>query len=463
MSPGQRTALISLGLVLAGGLGALAWSLAGETDPGPGTALERHAAASSRAPSPERSDQPLAELVRSAATRDGAPTSLAVVVTDPDGRPVPQATVVLRSADGGELTGTGSPSWEEFPPGEWILIVRTEEHLNHRETIAVTAGVANRFAVRLAESFIVRGRVIDRFGKAHGRSRTVWFLREGEVHPADEKAGRKLLGASLSSLGSFVVELRHTGQFRLSVGPPGASMMAMVESVRLHPGGPNRVEIVVPGGTHLTVEVDNLPSEWSRADGRPKIAILAAPGSRSADGGRRRDAGGDRRREGRGAVAVQGPTPMGGGRALGPGSGQGARQGSGPGKKGQRGQPPGQDPLSGDGVSGEGTPGETPSATPPREWRAISTHLLNLERAVQIPSLPEGVELRMSLIRRRDRYESTQTFVLQANRRSVLRFSLPPTRTKPEIKAQPVGEVGFFLDVLPSSADGLQTGFHWEE
>ena len=93
-------------------------------------------------------------------------------------------------------------------------------------------------------------------------------------------------------------------------------------------------------------------------------------------------------------------------------------------------------------------------------WRVLTSRPLRSAR-IELDSVPGGVDLRLALIRRSDRLESSQSFVIPVDRRAVLHISIPAARDEAQIAARPIGDLPIHMQLLTDGGSELELGFTW--
>ena len=193
---------------------------------------------------------------------------LQVVAVDEKGLPIMSAQITVRGP-GEDLEALGRGSWTELEEGQWTVEVSKEGFLTTVEEVDLLAGEKRQVLATLHRFVKVNGSVVDRFGAPLSNTR-IWFLREGEEHPKRQMASRKLAYALTSPSGQFSVNLPDPGPFSLSVGGLGRVLIAS-EVPREFGPGQHEVDIVVPRGTRLEVQLADVPPE---AVEKGKLSVL---------------------------------------------------------------------------------------------------------------------------------------------------------------------------------------------
>jgi hypothetical protein len=207
-------------------------------------------------------------------TPSDAPATLEVLVFAENGTRVDAARLTLTpQAGGAQREALGSTTFEGVAPGAWRVEVRAAGLWPYDATIQVAPGAEQREIVQLFDHLRVTGTVRTRFGTPLGRQ-PVWFLRPGEEHPADDAAGAKLVRGRADAEGAFAAELPAPGDWRVSVGLPGAPMLVS-SSTSLRPGGPVAAEVTVGGVTLLEVRALDLPVRFQRGKGDFEVLVLS--------------------------------------------------------------------------------------------------------------------------------------------------------------------------------------------
>jgi len=209
--------------------------------------------APTRGPSPE----PGPSVNRSATTERAVLTGLSglwsVYVVGPKGEPLPLAKVTARK-DGKSLTGVGNTTFNAVDPGEWEVSVVSPEFPAWNTTVAVSGGgQATRTTARLSAEVRLPGMVVDERGLAGGGA-SLWLLPEGTSHPLDGNQGKQVASAMSERDGSFRIEAKEAGTYRISVGRPGETPLLMTEPFALAHGRERFARLVVPARARLTIE-----------------------------------------------------------------------------------------------------------------------------------------------------------------------------------------------------------------
>jgi hypothetical protein len=254
MQASSRIPLVLLGVGLLLGIAGLAWKLTSSEEtpmPGPKVTVTRTEAAP---------DASLVEtrLVPSSSEAVAPPTNLDVRVISEDGRQLPEAEVTLTDPAGELFKSVGTANLRNCRNGDWSLLVRQKGVINHRQEFHVAEGTTERVVVRMARVIRITGTARNVFGEPPGTV-PIWFLAEGETHPAQRQGIMKLAGAVINSAGTFHVDIPKSGSYHVSIGPIGEVVMATKEAVSLHPGGLSELTIVMGGGTDLEVIIDPVP------------------------------------------------------------------------------------------------------------------------------------------------------------------------------------------------------------
>jgi hypothetical protein len=385
---------------------------------------------------------------------DGDPVGrLELKVIDTDGQRL-DATVQL-TGEAGTIDVVGSQTWKDFPPGTWTINVSSEGLLPHRETFEVPADETTRLTIRLSEVLRIEGRLVDRFG-GPWEATPIWFLRTKRSHPVDRQAARKLIATSSSANGSFSMELRRNGEYRLSVGQPGKALATMDGLMELIAGGPTEVEIVMTGGTRLKIELEAPPNAVIEGRSTMTVAVMMESKDRAKKGPRRRMV----------VPSGSGAQPRGDRKHRRSNVQKGKdlreevdreRQG------GEAAAPPEAEdfvePIIPDfEVTEDGKP--VPAEKNEPRWTERASGRLGLDGRLVWNNLPANRDLRLVLRRRGDSFES-QVLRLATDRETMIRFRTPQKRTKEEIAADPVGELTAFVQQSGLPEDARAAGFHW--
>lgn len=458
--PGQRLALLAIGIAAAGGIAFLTWNLG--ADSGPGVAgLEGKAAPVERTvarPLPSASSDDLPRILAGGVSG----TSLRVVVVDPKGKPSADAEIVLTAADGSEVTATGGASWDDFPPGDWELFVNVPRFVRVTRAISVVEGQSNLELVRLTRNIEIRGRVLDVFGEPVA-AMPLWFLRGDESHPATDSRVSKLLGGLTDHEGKFLVELPKRDLYRVSVGRIGEQLASMTQARELFAGGSQEVDVVVAGMTRVEAQIEFTGSHGERDR---KIALVVLQ-QRAEDGASDPAEKGRRR-----SSLVTRPGPKSGKKKdpeL-PDANPRPRASDSPKDRAKgRDDPAGEDPADPDPARDPPPPGDGPAGDPggapagrDAQWKVLTRVVPDADGHADLGRLPAGRNLLLVLERRRDRLETPDPFVLVPDRRTLLRISPPGPRTDEEIEARPTAPLFVSVDQRGRDPDDLRPGFYWK-
>ena len=451
----QSSSRLLLGLLGAGlllGIAGLAWILTRSAD-GPLQGPEVSIAQSETRP---KTNLTAPQLMPSSSKAVARATNMVVLVMSEDGRRLPEARIALTNPAGEVFNSEGSADLRNCASGEWQMVVRQKGVMNHSRSVHVTEGSTERVVVRMARVIRILGTASNVFGEPPGTV-PVWFLAEGESHPTQRRGFIKISGTVINTLGDFQVDLPKSGRYRVSVGPIGEVIMATKEAVDLHPGGLSELTIVLSGGTDLDVILDPVPLRVADGGVRLNAALMVRTGdlnegrhvgkrpgilSRPAvQSGRKhprrrenRENGEQESTESEGATLIK-PEDLRGADGV-----QGAKQ--------PRTQENGPEPSS---IRGQGS-----------QWKEFRRATVSPEGLCDFGILPTDLDMRLAITRPRDRYESSETFRLQPNARTILRVQVPGPRAAHLVKAQPIGDLPVFVAVVPAADNDLKPGFTWK-
>lgn len=256
------------------GVGGLLYALTRiGADPGDDRAEVRVAAAVHVEPSAPAVVTPEAPLVRQSA---GGVTALVVEVLDPEGAPNLRARVEATGPEGATVPAKRAPAtWEGLAPGRWTVRVSATDLLPELRTLEVNADERCTLVVTQRHGVRVRGRIANMGGKP-APNRTVWFLREGQEEPSRAKrSGTADEYASANSRvdGTFESPLLEPGMVRLLVANSDRRARPYESTQFLKAGEDRELDVVLPGGGMIEVQVLNFIHEKERE--RPSVTLLA--------------------------------------------------------------------------------------------------------------------------------------------------------------------------------------------
>ena len=251
----MRQVLLLVGVVVClAGAGGIFWFLGGARAGAP----EEEASApviAGALPPPEESELGRAEERVTAL----APPSLAVTVTDGEGAAVLGARLEARGPDGARVAAdAGTATWRDLAPGRWVVEASGEGFQPRSEEIDLGPGEDHELTLSLGRGISVEGSVRDLRGKP--KQTAVWFLRDGETHPKDEREARGRLTARPNAEGRFEIALAEAGSYRVTAGAPGRPELEAPAPTRVEPGSAREVEVVLPLASVLEVSA-SFPSD----------------------------------------------------------------------------------------------------------------------------------------------------------------------------------------------------------
>lgn len=197
---------------------------------------------------------------RSAVRAELGPPQLSAAAITLDGAPLPQAHLHADGPGGFFHDAHGAATWELIRPGEWTVTASAEGYFPTTETAPTTPGEITEVRLELRPSALIRGHVLTTFGRAWP-GLSVWFLCEGEQHPARPGQEGDLLTVRTGREGDFVSPPLQGGPWRVSLGPAGVKRMETPESILLEEGQPREVTIHMERGNFVRVAVDGLQGD----------------------------------------------------------------------------------------------------------------------------------------------------------------------------------------------------------
>ena len=216
---------------------------------------------------------PEAALVRQSA---GGETELAVEVLDPEGASNLRARIEVTGPEGAAMPARLAPaSWVGIAPGRWTVRVTAGDLLPELRTLEVKAGERCTLEVTQRHGVRVRGRIANMGGEP-APNRTIWFLREGQEGPSRAKRSGKageFASANSRADGTFESPLLEPGIVRLLVVNSDRRARPYESTQFLKAGEDRELDVVLPGGGKIAVQVLNFTHEKER--GRPSISLLA--------------------------------------------------------------------------------------------------------------------------------------------------------------------------------------------
>ncbi|HIF40359.1 MAG TPA: hypothetical protein EYQ74_04590 [Planctomycetes bacterium] len=450
MQASSRIPLTLLGVGLLLGIAGLAWKLTSSEDsplPGPKVAATRVEATSEADLVETRLEPSSSEAVAKA-------TNLIVRIMSEDGRWLQEAEVILTDPADELFNSVGGADLRNCLSGDWSLLVRQKGVINHRQEIHLAEGTTEQVVVRMARVIRITGTASNVFGEPPGTF-PIWFLAEGETHPAQRQGTMKLAGAVINSAGAFQVDVPKSGSYHVSIGPIGEVVMATKEAVTLHPGGLSELTIIMGGGTDLDVILDPVPLRV--AEGGIQLGAALMVRSRDLNAGRQK-----RKRPGyltRPQVETGEKHLRNRGQQANDGEDAAAEGGTRPTKpKGLLG--PDRALTSSDSRPDGRKPGSAGGEE--IQWQEFRKAVVTPEGRCDFGALPTDLDMRLAITRPRDRYESTGTFRLQPDARTTLIVQVPGVRAPHLVKAQPIAELPLVVDVTLGRGNGLEPGFTWK-
>lgn len=337
---------------------------------------------------------PSGDRIRSESTQvtDDEICSLVVRVANEQGASISDARITIKEGSDVAVEGQGALEWREARPGRLSLLVEAEGLLPYRRDLDLEAGERQRITAQLLDHIPLRGRAVDSHGLAVANA-SIWLLGGGEAHPVEGANLKDRLRAVTNKSGEFGIEIPAEGSWRFSAGPPG-EILATSEALDLSLGGPSNLEVVLPGRGLLDVRLDNVPEGVRNGSRILRLVVLKerdpermlVENTEEQQRRRRRAFNENRKRR----------------------------------------------------LSAGDLPEGAATAPEPSRWKEIESLPIGRDGTVRFTDLPTGVPLHLAMLRKKDRFESPSSFVLQPDRASVARFPVPPVRTPEEIAAQPV-------------------------
>jgi len=452
MQASSRIPLALLGVGLLLGIAGLAWKLTPPEEnplPGPKVAVTQKEATS-------EADLVETRLQPSSSEAVAKATNLVVRIMSEDGRQLPEAEVLLTDPADELFSSVGGADLRNCLSGDWSLLVRQKGVINHRQEIHLAEGTTERVVVRMARVIRITGTARNVFGEPPGTF-PIWFLAEGETHPAQRQGTMKLAGAVINSAGAFQVDVPKPGSYHVSIGPIGEVVMATKEAVTLRPGGLSELTIVMGGGTDLDVVLDPVPLRVTEGGIQLGAALMVRSSDMNVGRQKRKRPGyltrppvetGEKHLRDRGQQANDGEDAAAEGETkptrpkglLGPDKALTGSDG--------RGRPDGRKPGSAGGDE--------------IQWQEFRKAVVTPEGRCDFGALPTDLDMRLAITRPRDRYESTGTFRLQPDTRTTLIVQVPGVRAPHLVKAQPIAELPLVVDVTLGRGNGLEPGFTWK-
>lgn len=365
-------------------------------------------------------------------------TELELRVVDGTGREMTGFSLVLDGPAGEQQERSTAGLIRGLTAGTWKVRGAAPDLLPGFGEVHLELGQRRRLVIQLLGTLRVDGHLFDNQGQALTRTE-VWLLGPGESHPSTPGIAKARLGTLTGAGGSFHLRPAKPGQYRISVGPPGAPRWAELRGQALEPGGASKVHVVIPSKGRLKLRMAPAPA------GQPvdllniKVEVLSmtlAEGTNAA-GRSRGTRGGDRQARQQARRESKGTPP---------------REDTGKGQKRRnRGQPANPD------LSKGAAPADQPAPKTPREsfvrWQVVVL-TDGEERSVDLA--PPERELRLVLSRRGGRFECSPGFFLLPG--ITTRVTLPwPAAGATE------GLLGIQIERIPTPEGKSEVGCTWSE
>lgn len=365
-------------------------------------------------------------------------TELELRVVDGTGRDMNGFSLVLDGPSGEQLERTNAGLIRGLEPGSWKVRGEAPDLLPGFGEVELVLGKRRRLVIQLLGSLRIDGLLLDNQGQAQARTE-VWLLGPGESHPPSPALAKSRLGTLTGAGGGFHFRPTKPGQYRISIGPPGAPRWAELRPQPLEPGGATKVRVVIPSKGLLMLRMAPAPA------GQPvdllniKVEVLSMALTKAA--------------------TAAGPTR---------GGGEGDREARQQARRESKGKPPREDTRKGKkkragerianpdpNPAKESAPSEQPEPkTQPESFVRWQVVVLSEGEELNVDAAPPERELRLVLSRRRGRFECSPGFFLVPG--VTTRVTLPwPAAGATD------GLLGIQIDRIPAPVGKSEVGCTW--
>jgi hypothetical protein len=395
-----------------------------------------------RDPAPRAADDSSTETELVAVQRDrmfaagGAPArAFEIIPMNPVGQPVADARITVTQGND-TRTAEGRTKWEDFPSGPWTVVVESDGNPTWTREVSLAPGEKRRIPVYLGDQIRLEGQIVDTAGELVLREQ-VFFLPRGVNHPERSqmeregtnprdpmKATNGAVTAEVMPNGRFRARLPKAGEYRVSVGQPGAARWTQPKPFEFTYGGPDRAEVTVPSHARLELTFDGAESDRATQVSAfrfvPEQARLIdeARARSGADSGSLADA---QRNAKRRAMSQADREKM---KAMGYG-------GTGTARTTKEEMEDSVTEYVGADESGRSVSAQHVQLFEPG-WRMIKTARVSAEGSALFDKLPSDQDLRFLFVRDSERIVTASSYRVEEAKLSLGRVTLPPPGTGPD-------------------------------